>query len=253
MLHSARVCAQWQLPTQWVLLGWGGDSPLKCPGPCESCHLLWSPHHPLDEPGLRSLLSPGCTSNSQRRGLQKRRGLEVLKLPRDHPPTPHPHHPALPTFNCGSTEEASSAPAKAPSVRLNLPSWTAFPRKKMQASCLPASVSWHRCGQSHTGWIRVLGNRGSGRGKEGKAHPCWSELSFRASHPGLQKEKASLQLCRVTRTACTRWLREIPVPRPLVSGRVWRRQPATWSTGGNPTPAPVPTPPQEGVAPSPGL
>ena len=81
MLHSARVCAQWQLPTQWVLLGWGGDHPLKCPGTCASCHLLWSPHHPLDEPGLRSLLSPGCTSNSQRRGLQKRRGLEVLKVP----------------------------------------------------------------------------------------------------------------------------------------------------------------------------
>ena len=177
-------------------------------------------------------------------------GVEIAKGPS---PTPHPHHPALPTFNCGSTEEASSAPAKAPSVRLNLPSWTAFPREKMQASCLPTSVSWHQCGQSHTGWIRVLGNRRSGRGKEGKAHPCWSELSFRASNPGLQKEKASLQLCRVTRTACTRWFREIPVPHPLVSGRVWRRQPATWSTGGNSTPAPVPTLPQEGVAPSPGL
>ena len=42
----------------------------------------------------------------------------------------------------------------------------------------------------------------------------------------------------------TRWFREVPVPHPLVSGRVWRGQPATWSSGGNPTPAPVPTPPR---------
>ena len=131
-----------------VFLGSGGDSPLKGPGTCASCHFLWSPLHPLDEPGLRSLLSPGCTSSLQRRGLQKE-GTWGVGSAKGPSPTPCPHHLALPTFNCGSTEGASSAPAEAPSLRLNLPSWTAFPRKKMQASCLPTSVSWHQCRQSY--------------------------------------------------------------------------------------------------------
>uniref|UniRef100_H2NCY0 Sorting nexin 15 n=1 Tax=Pongo abelii TaxID=9601 RepID=H2NCY0_PONAB len=117
-LHCAHTCAQQQPPAQGVLPGWGGDPTLGgVQGPAHPATPL-IPTPPPDDPRLPQLLPA------------ERRGLEELEVPVDPPPS-SPAQEALDLlFNCESTEEASSSPARGPLTEAELALFDPFSKEE---------------------------------------------------------------------------------------------------------------------------